>query len=246
MKLIELHQSQAAELNKDMTALLPLGAVEVHGEHLPIGTDDFLSEALCQKLEECIGTDKVLILPLIPYGQVWSLGKVPGSVDIPDETLSQYIKYVALAVEQMGLRKLAVINSHVGNVSAIKNASRMLKEDSNLLFYSFTYPGADQVIKDIMTSPLPHHGFFHACEIETSYMLYLCPDKVDMSRAICQYPDFPSDYDYRSIRWSEVMNTAVLGDAEAATKEKGKRVIDVVIENIVNILNDVDSNGRKR
>ena len=238
MKLIELHQSQAADLiNKDIVAFLPIGAVEVHGEHLPIGTDNFLSEALCKKLEKRIGADKTLLLPLIPYGQVWSLGKVPGSVDVSDDTLSLYIESVVLAVAQMGIKKIAIINSHVGNVAAIKRASRTIKEKSDILVYAFTYPGADRVIKETVTSPLPHKGFFHACEIETSYMLYLCPDKVDMSKAICQYPDFPDDYDYRSIRWSDVMDTAVLGDAPSATSEKGKRIIDTVIENVVELLN---------
>ena len=67
-------------------------------------------------------------------------------------------------------------------------------------------------------------------------MLYLAPDKVDMSKAIRQYPDFPEDFDYTPTRWSELFSTAVLGDATLATAEKGRAIIDSVVDNIVHLL----------
>ena len=236
MKIIDINQSDVKKISKDAVVLLPLGAVEVHGEHLPLGTDYFLATELCNRLEQRMGYNKAIILPPIPYGQVWSLGKVPGSIDIPDEILSRFIEYIALGVSQMGINKFAVINAHVGNCSAIKTASRAVSEKTDLKFYSFTYPGSDTVIKQVCTATMPHKGFFHACEIETSYMLYLCPDKVDMSKAICQYPDFPKEYDYISLRWSDFMDLAVLGDAKSATEEKGKKIIEAVLDKIEEII----------
>jgi len=92
MKLSELNQSQAGELkHMDVTALLPLGAVEVHGDHLPLGTDLYLAQALTDLVEKKIGEDKALVLPVLPYGQVWSLREAPGSVHIPNDVLSGMI-----------------------------------------------------------------------------------------------------------------------------------------------------------
>lgn len=238
MKLYRLNQAEVVELAEhNVIALLPIGATEVHGNHLPVGTDILLAEAMCDKIEEALGTERVVILPTINYGQVWSLGLVPGSVDIPDSILSAYLVQIAKAVAQIGIRKLAVINSHVGNETAIKKASRSVYDDGiDVQIYSLTYPGMNQAVSEVCTARLPHHGFFHACEIETSLMLYLAPEYVDMSKAICQYPEFPVDYDYTSRRWSEFMDTAVLGDATQATASKGKEIVDVVIKNIMQIL----------
>lgn len=57
-----------------------------------------------------------------------------------------------------------------------------------------------------------------------------------MSRAICQYPQFPPDFDVTPTPWTQIMETAVLGDATAATAQKGKAIIDAVVENIVSLL----------
>ena len=61
----------------------------------------------------------------------------------------------------------------------------------------------------------------HACEIETSYMLHLAPESVRMDKAIANYPEFPDDFGELAYRWSEFSASPVLGDAQAATAEKG-------------------------
>ena len=69
MILAELNQEQTENLNH-MTAILPIGATEVHGNHLPVGTDIFLAENVAKKLELRLGTENALLLPVISYGQV--------------------------------------------------------------------------------------------------------------------------------------------------------------------------------
>ena len=238
MRLSELNQEQAARAVKGCTAILPVGATEVHGNHLPLGTDSDLASALAGKLEEALGTDRCLVLPCVPYGQVWSLGETAGTVDIPDAVLTPYLVSIAMSLHRAGARKFVFLNAHVGNNAAIKAAMRQVYAQCDMKVYAFTYPGAESVIAQVCTSPRPHKAYFHACEIETSYMLYLCPDKVDMSRAICQYPVFPPDFDVTPHRWTEVMDTAVLGDATVATAQKGKAILDTVVKNMVNLLGE--------
>lgn len=236
MRLDEMNQERAAQELAGRIALLPIGATECHGNHLPLGTDSFLAQGLCAKIEERLGSERCVVLPCLPYGQVWSLRATPGTVDIPDAVLTPFLTSVAMSMYRAGVRKMAFVNAHVGNCNAIKAAMREIYAQCDMKVYAFTYPGAEAEIRRVCTTKRPHGAYFHACEIETSYMLYLCPERVDMSRAISQYPQFPPDFDVTPTPWTQIMDTAVLGDATAATAQKGKAIIDAVVENIVSLL----------
>lgn len=231
-----LHEGEAREkLASDPIMLLPIGATEVHGDHLPLSTDTLLAEGVAQKVAGKL--PNAMILPTIPYGQIWSLRDFPGSIDIGNDTLASFIADIGRSLDRFGITKLAIINGHVGNMEAIKRAARILwAEGCAIKVYYFTYPGAGGKINEVCDTPRPHPSYFHACEIETSYLLYIAPEHVDMSKAIKNYPDFPPDFDTSPSPWSRVMDTAVMGDATAATAEKGKAIIDHVVENIVEIL----------
>lgn len=237
MRYDRLNQQEAQDAaHNNLIALVPVGAVEVHGDHLPLGTDCFLASALTERIEQALGQDRCAVLPCVPYGQVWSLGDKPGSIHIPDAVLSAYLAAIAQGLHRSGIGRVAFINGHVGNCNAIKDAMRALEMVEGLKTYSFTYPGANALIKEVCTTPRAHSSYFHACEIETSYMLCLCPEQVRMERAIRQYPDFPPDFEYTPTRWSAILDRAVLGDATAATAEKGERILSAVVHEIVRIL----------
>src|SRR5690606_40785771 len=92
---------------------------------------------------------------------------------------------------------------------------------------------------DVCSSDLTkssHGTYFHACEIETSYMLYLAPEHVDMDRAITDIPEIPMSADVTPTPWEEFTSTAVLGDAKLATEEKGKYIIDIALDNMVKLI----------
>lgn len=236
MKFSDVNQSEAKKLlNLHPVALLPIGAVEVHGDHLPLATDDYLAQSVAELVDQKL--ENSILMPPINYGQVWSLRDFPGSVTVSDDTLAHLIADIGESLFQHGAAKLAVINSHVGNCNAIKQATRILYDRCDLKTYSFTYPGAESVIRKVCTAKRPHKVYFHACEIETSYMLYLCEDHVDMTKAVANYPVFPPDFDVSPSPWSKVLKTAVMGDATAATRKKGKAIIDAVVKNIVSIIN---------
>lgn len=237
MILQDMNQRQAeAQIKEDTIALLPIGATEVHGNHLPLGTDTYLAEGIARKVAQRIGEDKCLILPTVAYGQVWSLRETIGTIDVPDEVLTPYLVHIAMSMYRAGVRRFAFINAHVGNANAMKAAARRVYAQCDMKIYAFTYPEAEKIIDAVCTSERPHPKYFHACEIETSYMLYLYPERVDMSEAVCQYPAVPSGIDVLPTPWTDFMHTAVLGDATAATAEKGKAIIEAVIENIAAFL----------
>lgn len=245
MKFYELNQEQAKRYlpEKNMVVLLPVGAVEVHGDHLPLDTDCRLANGIAEKVEERLGTEYCAVLPCVPYGQVWSLRDVPGSIHEPDDVLAAYLFEIARSLDRAGVRRMAVINAHMGNENAIKTMMRRAYEELKIKVYHFVYPQAEQMISQVCTSKRPHKVFFHADEIETSYMLYLDPEHVDMKQAISQEVRFPQDYEYTSVRWSEFIEKAVLGDAAAASADKGKKIIDVVVDRIVSVLKGAETDG---
>ncbi len=119
----------------------------------------------------------------------------------------------------------------------MKEAARILYEEiRELKVFHFFYPGTREAIREVRETPAVHAAYFHACELETSYMLYLAEEFVDMARAIRDVPAFPEEADLTPTPWEEITETAVLGDATLATKEKGKRVIDAAVDKMAEIL----------
>jgi creatinine amidohydrolase len=134
---------------------------------------------------------------------------------------------ISLSAKAKGVTTL--VNTHFGNVAALRDAQRLLKEESFTLAV-FTYPGMGEIAERVRERPVAHSAFMHACEIETSYMLHLAPDDVRMDRAIENYPHFPSDFDEAAYRWSEFSKSPILGDPRAATAAKGQAILGLVVE----------------
>jgi creatinine amidohydrolase len=104
--------------------------------------------------------------------------------------------------------------------------------DEGVTIANFFYPGSGPVIDAVREKPEAHPAFMHADEIETSYMLHLAPEAVDMTEAIANYPEFPEDFASVAYRWTEFSKSPVLGDARAATGEKGGKILDAVLANM--------------
>lgn len=218
-----------------------MGAVESHGDHLPAGTDNMLARRLTTALvEKLAGSVPVLLLPVLPFGQVWSLADAPGSFTLSNETVTRTIVELARSAKAKGLQTMAIVNAHYGNAAAIRDAQRLLKEEGFMLAL-FNYPDAEGPTKAVRERPVVHSSFMHACEIETSYMLHLAPEHVRMDRAISNYPEFPSDFSEVPYRWSEFSVSPVLGDATAATAEKGRIILDVVINRMAELVGELYS-----
>ncbi|PLR91912.1 creatininase family protein [Bacillus sp. T33-2] len=223
-----------AKIQTVKVAILPIGAVEAHGPHLPLGTDNYLAERLAERVAS---KTEAFVLPTLPYGQVWSLKNFPGSINISNESLVSFLFDMGVSLYEQGFRVFAVINGHLGNAPALKEAARKLysRYPDFKVLYLF-YPGTKRITEEVRETKSSHATYFHACEIETSYMLYLAEEYVDMSKAITDIPHIPLIADVKPTPWEEFTNSAVLGDATLATKEKGEKIIEVAIENMVTLI----------
>ncbi|MVP00826.1 creatininase family protein [Paenibacillus lutrae] len=216
-------------------AILPIGAVEAHGPHLPLGTDNLLAERLAGRLAERTTS---FVLPTLPYGQVWSLRNFPGSINVSNEALIRMLTDIGESLYQQGFRIFAIVNGHLGNAVALKEAARVLYERvPELKVYYFFYPGTKEVTNEVRETASAHGTYMHADEIETSYMLYLAGEYVDMSKAINGAPVMTAEADCTPTPWEEMTSSAVLGDATLATREKGEKIIERSLDVMADMLN---------
>ncbi len=213
--------------------ILPLGAVESHGEHLPAGTDTLLAERMTEAfMARLEGEVPALALPCLPFGQIFSLGDAPGSFGIGAETLATAITEIARGARAKKIPAMIVVNAHLGNAEPIRTAQRRLKEEGFPLA-NFFYPGFEAHARAVRETPEARAGYVHACEIETSFALHLAPEMVTMDAAKANYPEFPEDFSVLPYRWTEFSDSPVLGDPTAASAEKGRRIIEPVLDRMV-------------
>jgi creatinine amidohydrolase len=225
---------EAAEaVQRQPFAILPLGAIEEHGPHMTLGSDCSAADAFASRLAsetECI------LLPTIPYGQVWSLKGFPGSLTISNETLVALLVDLCTSLGAHGFKGVIGVTGHLGNLAGMKSASRVLYDAGGTPLLSLFYPGLDEIAARVCTTPRAHRSIIHADEIETSLLLAMDPQCVRMEKAVSEYPAFPADFDERAIPWDTVSKTGAFGDPTQATREKGRQMLDFVTAKAVGIV----------
>lgn len=224
-------------------ALLPVGAVEQHGPHLPLDTDAFDADYLAQAVARACADPKPLVLPLVPYGVSYHHADFPGTVDITPETLSQITYDIGMAAARNGATKLVIINGHGGNGPALHFAAQKINRDAHIFTCVDTGETSDPDVNALAETP----NDVHAGEIETSTALAVRPEGVHMERAKPFVPEFSSRYlDFsskRSVEWyahtSKISISGVLGDPTRATREKGERMWALMIRHLVSFVEDL-------
>jgi len=218
--------------SKVPTVILPVGSVEAHGPHLPLTVDSIIAEAIANEVGKKL---KALVLPPLHFGQVWSLRKFSGTLWLENDTLSRVIYEIGAALREHGFKLFIVINGHIGNMGALKNALRKLMDkDFHVMLFN------PDLIRNIalkyIESEFWHKTYFHAEEIETSLILYLKPEAVKMENAIADYPEVPFDLNYTFISWEKLTKNAIIGDPTKASAEKGKIIFEKTVNKIVEIV----------
>jgi creatinine amidohydrolase len=209
-------------------AILPVGATEQHGHHLPLGVDVMLAEGISRLVAEETGA---LLLPAFPFGYSWVWRDIPGTVSVQQHNVEAVIKDVAHSVSRYGIELLVIINGHEANNSSMKYAARELKDELRVSVIYFFYPDLSEVMEKYCDSPT-WHGMVHACEFETSLMLALYPEHVQMQKAIVEYPEKPSLYGRSTVSLGDLSESGVFGDPTKATEEKGKQMLEAFVSAI--------------
>jgi creatinine amidohydrolase/Fe(II)-dependent formamide hydrolase-like protein len=224
-------------------ALLPVGAIEQHGPHLPLDTDAWDAERICDDVAKACSHPPPIVLPLIAYGVSYHHDDFPGTLSISPDTLSRIVYEVGTAVARNGVTKLLIINGHGGNSAALHFAAQMINRDTGIFTAVDTGESSDTDIDELTDTP----NDVHAGEVETSTTLALRPGLVQMDLAKPMVPRFSSHYlDFtskRGVGWyahtKKISETGVLGDPTLASAEKGRKMWQIMVENMVEFVEDL-------
>lgn len=217
-----------SNLSKSQVVVIPIGSVEAHGHHLPLGTDVFSPRLFCELLEKKIG-GKIWIAPEIPYGQSFDLSVYPGTIHVPSQVLAEYLFYVAKSMADNGIKKVIFLNGHGGNINALNLTSEKLMTlgiDVTTINWWLDFS------KEILTVT---EGQGHAGEDETSAILYYDEKLVQMDKAM-KNTKRPTFRVYFKDRGKVIYENALSGDATLATREKGEKIFKLLVDKIIEIV----------
>lgn len=209
-------------------AILPLGATEQHGYHMPLGVDIILAEALAVRVANATGAT---VLPAMPFGYSWVWRDAPGTVTLATSTTENVICEVAESVARQGVKHLVLINGHEANSATMKYAARRLWDNPDIKVWRLFYPNLSEIMAEHCESPT-WHGIVHACEFETSLMLAVAPELVQMDKAVSEYPEKDFGYFHGGRPMGELSESGVFGDATLGTAEKGEAMLEVFTDNM--------------
>ncbi|GIF22940.1 creatinine amidohydrolase [Actinoplanes tereljensis] len=198
------------------TVIIPVGAVEQHGPHLPLNVDTVICQAVAEEVSAVTG---IPVIPPITYGVSGSHGDFAGTIALRPETLIAVMEDVIDSLHASGVRQFVLLNGHIWNNGALDVSAEKLRvrhKDARIraIGYVTMYPGPEVNGRVQFGRGLMHANFF-----ETSVMLHLRPDLVRMDRAT-SHVDVDSFWDYRM---DQVSETGVWGrDVAEANAEHGK------------------------
>jgi creatinine amidohydrolase len=214
---------------KPPVVILPVGAVEEHGDHLPLGTDTFQPLHVIEKLSERI---EVMVAPPLYYGLCNSTRNFPGTISLRFETLYNLTFDILNELVRHGARRIVILSGHAGrpHMAALKEAGQAVVRDNPdvklmvLSDYDIVYELRGKEFE-------PDDG--HAGQIETSRIMAIRPELVK-GEGEPSKPKFPP---FQILAHPEqYFPSGIMGDPTGANAEKGTRLNDYVVTKLIELI----------
>jgi creatinine amidohydrolase len=243
MIMLDASTERQAEIRPTTVALVPLGTIEGHGNHLPHGTDTFIAAELAKRVGERYPDS--LVLPALPYGMSEHYEGVGLALTLSSETLADVVTEICESVMKYGIRRFLVVNGHDGNIASIELAARRLRKRHGITIAALEawWWALETVMPGDPILAIPGG---HAGTQETAMTMAAVPHLVDMSGAT--KPSIPEDHTY----FSALTNVRVyasypdyhaegqFADPTPATPADGERLMDGVAEHLAEFLTYAD------
>jgi len=216
----------AGVLTPQTIVMIPLGAAsKEHGPHLKLGNDFFMAEYLAK---EVTARTTVVTAPTVNYSFYPAFVEYPGATSLRLETARDLIVDICHGLAHFGPRKFYVLNTGVSTIRPLTAAAEQLAREGIAMRFTDILHASAEVEKQVEQQPKGTH----ADEIETSMMLYIAPESVDISKA---QKDFPSGspFQWRDPKAPNYSPSGIFGDATLATREKGEKIVRAQIDFIV-------------
>jgi creatinine amidohydrolase len=235
-------------------AVLPVAAIEQHGPHLPVCTDTCIAEGMVKRSIELLPADlPVTFLPVQAVGKSNEHIAFPGTLTGGWETVTKLWLEIGESLVRAGLKKLIIVNSHGGNVPMVDIVTRELRVQHRMLAVSAAWSRFGE--PEGLLAPGEEVYGIHGGDMETSVMLHFRPDLVRMDQA-ADFRSSQHDYIERFTRlrahglspfgWQsgDLNQAGVVGNAAAATGDKGKTIVDHQVNGFVELCADVHAFDR--
>jgi creatinine amidohydrolase len=227
------HGNFSKAASETEVVVMVTGALEAHGKHLPLGTDIILPESLAQKVAE---KTKALVLPPIPFGESWDFDQCKGTISIKPDVLVEYYGSVMKAVFNLGFRYIVALNGHGGNDPILRQAAKEATQRGERVVIIVNW--WRDLAKSARTLVEETPGG-HAAEDETSEVMHVRPDLVDMTVAESHRVETKFTIISGTYR-GELLPSAMYGDPRKASEDKGKLIMDQAEEELIALVTQLE------
>lgn len=237
---IEWSRLKASELQararEDAIVLVPIGATEQHGPHLPTMVDARLATEVAQRAARLVArSEPIVLLPTIPFGMSEHHMSFGGTITLDYRTMYGVMRCVVQSLMRHGFRRIYILNGHGGNTAPLEVIVTELTIELKIpLAFSTYWDAAKEAIAKLLDR---QKALLHACEAETSMIMALHPELVDaesLSQMRGPYHAGMSAIEGANpgvYRWRNLASRSplgVIGDASTASAEKGQRLLEAI------------------
>ncbi len=230
----DLTQKHFRDISKNTrVAVLVTGALEAHGHHLPLGTDTILPWSLAKGIAE---KTRALVLPPIPFGDSWVFNQFAGTISVKPSSLVDLYISIMKGVFKQRFTYLVVLNGHGGNSAHIETAAKAATKRGErvVIIVNWWRDLAGDVREEILETPMGH-----AAEDETSEVMHISPNLVDMDSVIARR----NVQKFRIISAhyrADLYQDAVYGDPAKARPEKGKAIMEQAESELIELIEELE------
>lgn len=213
---------------KNDVAILPVGSNEQHGPHNPLGTDHLIAKAIAEETAKHTG---ILCLPVVPFGASSHHKQLWGTIYISPKIFKMYVKEICQSLKYYGVKKIVIVNGHGGNLPALSEMARELREEGIFVSVFQWWPATAKLLPDLFSAEERKH----ASAEETAVNLALHPQLVNMKKAVDEKTSVhPAQAEGITLPLDtfDFSRTGVWGKSTTATVAKGKKDFKVVVEEL--------------
>jgi len=221
-------------LTPDAVVVIPLGAEsKEHGRHLQLNNDFLMAEYFKRRVLDA-APQNVIVAPTINYSFYPAFLEYPGSTSLSMDTARAMITDIIHSLAHYGPRRFYILNTGISTLTPLALAATDLAKDAILLRYT------DLTKEDPVEKKLRQSGGTHADEIETSMMLYIAPQSVQMKKAARDLnPHQPGGLTRNPRGEGTYSPTGAWGDPTLATREKGQAVVESLLTTLLKDINNL-------
>lgn len=266
LKNVEIHAESAFQSHKEKLGLkdnrkvviIPIGHTEQHGLHLPLNTDTQCISAIAEGISKG-AADICTALPVFPYGVSTHRSTFAGTTTVNGRIFEDFWLAVIDRLVSRGFEKIYLMSGHGGNVSYLANVVKYVGDKHPGIFCATAWlylsgPKGQAALEKMRQSKIG--GMGHACELETSLMLYLHPELVHMDRVVDEIefiatPSYYQDWIEGGVLvanppWKDDTQTGAYGAGSLATAPKGKYWLKIAIDEKIDHVHEIIEQYERR